>query len=133
MGYGYPRILNWKSSHSPHYEDLETNVFESKKADRPVCVGNEEFKQPEDRHVVEQEDDASQQCIQSENRVHVDKVNENIEVSKGEEYQDIKMESYAGFIDSLNSDTIDDVIRSTYATKNTDESKAIIPYIGSSS
>ncbi|PON86710.1 hypothetical protein TorRG33x02_175420 [Trema orientale] len=212
-------MLNWKSSRSPHYEDLETNVFESKKmkikgfslpdvekkrlsvgwtldnsekiiqdnddfedllvrvtrsspgdilfdlpedqmegvvvgeatndkkketvvdsisasneevkenkhddekqADQPVCIGNEEFKQPKDRHVVEQ---------QSENRVHVDKVNENIKVNKDEEHQEIEMESCADFIDSLDSDTIDDVIRNAYATQ--EESKAIVPNIGSGS
>ncbi|PON46985.1 hypothetical protein PanWU01x14_247300 [Parasponia andersonii] len=31
VGYGYPRILNWKSSRSSHHEDLETNIFGSKK------------------------------------------------------------------------------------------------------
>ncbi|PON55825.1 hypothetical protein PanWU01x14_185030, partial [Parasponia andersonii] len=30
MGCDDPCKLNWKSSHSPHYEGLETNVFESK-------------------------------------------------------------------------------------------------------
>ncbi|PON31922.1 hypothetical protein PanWU01x14_365730, partial [Parasponia andersonii] len=209
--YGYSRILNWKSSRSPHYEDLETNIFGSKKIkikgfslsdvekkrpsvgwnlnssekigqddddfeDPPVRVtrvtetststtkesniafqfspsdilfdlpedqmegvvvgeatndkeketvadsvgaSNKEIKKPENEHNDEKQDDASQHCIQSEN---LDKVNENIEVSKDEEHQDIKMESCAEFFDSLDLDTIDD-----------DESKAIVPYIGSSS
>ncbi|PON76649.1 hypothetical protein PanWU01x14_033350 [Parasponia andersonii] len=103
---------------------------DEKQDDQPVCISNEEFKQPHDIYVVEQQDDASQHCIQSEN---LDKVNENIGVSKDEEHQDIEMESCAEFFDSLDLDTIDDIITSAYATKNTDESKAIVPYIGSGS
>ncbi|PON70403.1 hypothetical protein PanWU01x14_080720, partial [Parasponia andersonii] len=105
----------------------------NEEADRLACVSNEEFKQPHDRYAVEQHNDASKHCIQSENRVHVDKEDENVKVRKDEEHQDIEMESCANFVNSLDSDTIDDVIRSAFVTKNMDESKAIALYIGSGS
>ncbi|PON46986.1 hypothetical protein PanWU01x14_247310 [Parasponia andersonii] len=104
-----------------------TNDKEKETMADSVGASNEEVKKPKNEHNDEKQDDAGQHCIQSEN---LDKVNENIEVSKGEGHQDIEMESCAEFFNSLNLDTIDDVIRSAYATKNTDEFKAIVPYIG---